>query len=125
DGEDCFSGCTLETRSVIIDVVPSNSNLYYNGILVTAGQLITNFDPSLLQVEFNAVTVGSSTKTTEFYYSFVDAAGKKDPVTAIYSINWLSILPVKGLELTALRVGKNTMLTWKTLSEINSDYFEI
>ncbi len=125
DGEDCFSGCTLDSRSVIIDAVPLNANLYYNGVLVVSGQLITNFDPSLFQIEFTAVTVGSSSKTTEFYYSFVDAAGKKDPVTAIYSLNWLSILPVKGLELTTIKTGNNAVLNWKTISEMNSDYFEI
>lgn len=125
DPEDCFSGCTLNNRTLIIDAVPTNANLYYNGVLVTAGQLITNFNPDLLQIEFTSVTVASSSKMTEFYYSFVDAAGQKDPVTAVYNLNWLMILPVKGLELTAIKQGKNAMLNWKTLSEINSDYFEI
>ena len=123
DAEDCFSGCTLNAHTVVIDSVPANADLYYNGILVTAGQLITNFNPDLLQVQITVVTLGS--KLTEFYYSFVDSAGKKDPVSALYSINWLSILPVKGLELSATRAGNNVLLNWKTISEINSDYFEI
>ncbi len=123
DAEDCGFGCSLETRSVTVDAPPLNANLYYNGILVTAGQVISNFDPSLLKIEFTAVTVGSM--YTEFYYSFVDAAGKKDPVTAVYSLNWLSILPATGLNVTANRTGNNVALNWKTISEINSDYFEI
>jgi len=97
--------------------------LYYNGVLVTAGQLITNFNPDLLQVQFTAVTIGSN--MTQFFYSFVDAAGKKDPVSAIYSLNWLILLPAKGLELTAVRSADVVQLNWKTISEINSDYFEI
>jgi len=124
DGEDCTAGCVLSTRTVVIDSVPPNADLYYNGVLVTAGQLITNFDPNLLQVQFTAVTIGSN--LTQFYYSFVDAAGKKDPITAIYSINWLILLPAKGLELTATRTGGNDIsLDWRTISEINSEYFEI
>lgn len=123
DEEDCTSGCTLDARNVVIDVIPNNADLLYNGVLVTAGQLIINFNPNLLQVQFTTATLGSN--MTEFFYSFVDSAGKKDPVTAIYSINWLTLLPVKGLELTAIKAGKNVMLNWKTLSEINSDHFEI
>lgn len=123
DAEDCPSGCTLDAHNVVIDAVPLNSNLYYNGILVTSGQLITNFNPSLFKIEFTPVTVGS--KLTEFYYSFVDSAGKKDPATALYSLNWLSILPATGLQLSAIRDGNNVSLNWKTISEINSDYFEI
>lgn len=123
DPEDCFSGCTLDTRNVIIDAVPTNANLYYNGVLVQSGQLIINFDPALLQIEFTAVTLGS--KSTEFYYSFVDAAGKKDPVSAVYSISWMVILPATGLELTATRTGNQVQLNWKTLTELNSDHFEI
>jgi Secretion system C-terminal sorting domain len=125
DAEDCTSGCTMDGRTIVIDSLPSNSNLYYNGVLVTAGQLITNFDPNLFQVEFTAVTVGSSSRMTEFYYSFVDAAGMKDPVSAIYSINWLMILPTTGMQLTATRTGNDILLNWKTLTEIQSDYFEI
>ena len=64
DAEDCPSGCTLDVHTVVIDAVPLNANLYYNGVLVTSGQLISNFNPSLFKIEFTAVTVGS--KLTEF-----------------------------------------------------------
>lgn len=123
DTEDCAPGCTLDARNVVIDVVPNNADLYYNGVLVASGQLIINFNPDLLQIQFTAATLGS--KSTEFFYSFVDSAGKKDPVTALYSLNWLTLLPVKGLELTALKAGKNAVLNWKTISELNSSHFEI
>jgi len=123
DGEDCPSGCTLNGRNLSIDIPPLNSNLYYAGVLVTPGQVITNFNPNQLKIEFTAVTVASM--VTNFYYSFIDAAGKKDSVPAIYSLNWLSILPAKGLALTANRSGNTVTLNWKTISEINSDYFEI
>jgi len=123
DAEDCTDGCTLDFKNLVIDSIPDNAELYYNGVLVTAGQLILNFNPDQLQIKFTAVTIGSN--TTGFYYSFVDSAGKKDPLTALYSLNWLILLPAKGLTLTANRVGDHAVLNWKTLSEINSDYFEI
>ncbi len=123
DPEDCVSGCTLDTRNVVIDSIPNNADMYYNGVLVSPGQLIINFDPNKLQIQFTSVTIGSN--MTNFYYSFVDSAGRKDPVTALYSINWLILLPAKGLQLTATRGGGNVVLNWKTISEINSDYFEV
>lgn len=123
DAEDCTSGCTLDTRNVVIDVIPNNADLYYNGVLVTAGQLIINFDPNLLSIHITSATIG--TKSTEFYYSYVDSAGKKDPITAIYSINWFTLLPVKDLQLSAVKAGRNTVLNWKTITEMNSTHFEI
>ena len=51
DPEDCVSGCVSTTRTVIIDTVPSNSELYYNSVLVTNGQLINNFNPDSLTVK--------------------------------------------------------------------------
>jgi Bacterial Ig domain/Secretion system C-terminal sorting domain len=123
DPEDCVTGCTLVGRTIVIDEAPLNANMYYNGVLVSSGQSIPNFDASLLTIEFTPVTVAS--QFTEFYYSFVDLAGVKDTVTAAYSLNWLTILPVKGLNLTANRTGTNVPLNWKTITEINSEYFEI
>ena len=123
DAEDCVSFCTLEGRSVSIDSIPLNASLWYNGSLVTSGQVINNFDASLFRVEITPVTMG--TMFTIFYYSFIDAAGMKDPNPVVYSLNWLIILPATGLNLTATRVADDVSLNWKTISEINSEYFEI
>ena len=121
DAEDCVSFCTLEGRSVSIDSIPLNASLWYNGSLVTSGQVINNFDASLFRVEITPVTMG--TMFTIFYYSFIDAAGMKDPNPVVYSLNWLIILPATGLNLTATRVADDVSLNWKTISEINSEYF--
>ena len=123
DPEDCKTGCSSSGRSVLIEMPPLNANLYYNGALVNAGQVLSNFNPSLLKIEFTAVTVGSV--STEFSYSFIDAAGKSDPTPALYSLNWFSTLPVSGLNLAAARTGTEVALNWKTITEINSDYFEV
>ncbi len=123
DLEDCPAGCSLSAQAVIIDSMPLNANLYYNGVLVNSGLSISNFNPSLLKVEITTATLGSS--YTMFSYSYVDAAGQKDPTPAIYSLNWLVILPAKGLTLTANRIGNDVALNWQTLSEINSVYFQV
>ena len=123
DAEDCVTYCTLEGRSVSIDSIPVNASLWYNGLMVTSGQVINNFDAALFKVEITSVTMGSM--FTIFYYSFIDAAGMKDVNPVVYSLNWLIILPATGLNLTATRVADNVSLNWKTISEINSDYFDI
>lgn len=123
DPEDCNGGCTLANKSVIIDVIPANSELYYNGILVTNGQQINNFDPSLLQVKVTASTLGAV--STSFQYSFVDAAGKKDPTPATYELKWLISLPATGLKAVATLSGISTIVKWETLSEQNSNFFEV
>jgi Bacterial Ig domain/Secretion system C-terminal sorting domain len=123
DPEDCNSGCVLTGKSVIVDVLPVNSELFYNNVLVTAGQLLTNFDPALLQVKITAATLGSS--NISFQYSFVDAAGKRDPTPATYLLQWATSLPADGFSLSAGLTDKLVTLNWKTLSETNTDYFEV
>jgi hypothetical protein len=119
DPEDCNAGCTLANKSVIIDAVPANSELYYMGILVINGQQINNLDPSQLQIKITAATIGS----TSFQYSYVDIAGRKDLSPATYNLNWLMVLPVTGLQTTARLNGSDAIVEWKTESEFNSNYF--
>ena len=123
DPEDCNAGCTLASKSVIIDAVPANSELYYNGVLVTNGQLISNFDPSLLQIKMTAATSGST--STSFQYSYVDLAGKKDPTPAIYTLTWLNPLPVLLSSFTGMPNKCDAVLLWKTSQEINTDKFVV
>ena len=123
DPEDCISGCTLTNHTVIINTVPANGELYYNGVLVTSGQQINNFDPSLLQIKITAATIGSS--NISFGYSFADAAGSTNVAPATYNIFWSPALPVKGLALSASITANKVYLNWKTINEINSNYFEI
>jgi len=121
DPEDCNAGCLLTNKSVIIDEVPPNTELYYNGLLVSNWQLITNFNPALLQVKIIAATISST--STSFRYSYVDVAGKKDPVPATYTLFWLTALPDTELKLSATLKDYNTQINWKTETESNSNYF--
>jgi hypothetical protein len=123
DPEDCNAGCTLPGNTVIIETVPANADLYYNGSLVTAGQQISNFNPTLLQVQITAATAGAL--STSFTYSFLDSAGQKDPSPATYTLTWLVPLPVTGLSARANLDGGNVTVMWQTLTELNTKNFVV
>jgi len=123
DPEDCNTGCTLANKSVLIDAVPSNSDLFYNGVLVTNGQLINNLNPDLLEVRMTVATIGAT--STSFQYSYVDLAGKKDPSPATYALTWLSPLPVTLTSFTGMASKCEAILQWKTAQEINLDKFVV
>lgn len=123
DPEDCSGGCSLSTRTVVIDAIPVKGELYYNGVLVTNGQVISGFNASLFTYKFTANATGST--TTFFTYSFKDAAGLKDPTPATYTLSWMFPLPVTGLTLTASQNGNTASLKWLTRTEFRSSYFEL
>lgn len=123
DPEDCSGGCSLASKAVIIDAVPANSQLHYNGVLVTTGQQINNFNPSLLQIKMTAATIGST--STSFQYSYVDLAGKKDPTPAIYTVTWLFPLPITLSSFSGIANKCDAVLQWKTSQEINADKFVV
>jgi len=58
-----------------ISTLADNATLYYNGVAVTAGQVITSYTPALLRVDPNFE--GSGTVT--FRFTFQDAAGQSGP----------------------------------------------
>ncbi len=70
-----------------IKTLPTNATLYYNGIAVTAGQVIPNFDNTLLTVDpidGNQIVV--------FDYSTTDADGvESDPATVTMPFTGLTI----------------------------------
>ena len=123
DPEDCNAGCTLAGKAVIIDAIPSNSELYYNNVLVTSGQQINNFNPSLLQIKITAATLSGF--STSFQYSYVDLAGKKDPTPATYTLTWLAPLPIILSSFTGIANKCDAVLQWKTSTEVNADKFVV
>jgi hypothetical protein len=121
DPEDCTAGCVLTTKAVTIDQVPVNAELYYNGWLVTNGQSISNFNPSLFNLRITAAAMGDSTVT--FHYSYVDAAAMKDPSPAAYTLIWLVPLPADRLIAVASLNDNVATIKWSTLSEQNTKNF--
>jgi hypothetical protein len=121
DVEDCQGNCLLTGRSLIIDLVPFNSQLYYNGVLVVNGQRIDNFDPNLFQVKFTTV----NSTSTSFQYSFVDSGNLKDNSPATYTLAWLGVLTVNGFNANASLTGNTSRVSWETLTEQNTSYFTV
>ncbi|XZF16545.1 T9SS type A sorting domain-containing protein [Chitinophagaceae bacterium MMS25-I14] len=78
---------TGNVDTVIINTLPASGTLYYNGVAVTAGQQINNYDPTKLTYDPPA---GGGTYT--FTYSEVDAALKSStPATVSMTFNTISV----------------------------------
>jgi uncharacterized repeat protein (TIGR01451 family) len=74
DSED--GGLGVGSRFKIV-TLPTNGTLYYNGIVVTPGQVITSYEATKLTIDPNDGAI-----TTSFTYAAVDAAGQADPTPA-------------------------------------------
>jgi hypothetical protein len=122
-GSDAEDGALGAGNTIVITTLPANSNLLYNGSAVTTGQVISNFNPSLLQIEITAATVGAI--NTSFQFAYADAASKQDPTPATYSINWLIPLPIKLESFTAAPQNNTVVLRWVVSDEINVAQYEI
>ena len=73
--------------TIVIDTLPTSGTLYYDGVPVTAGQQIDNFDPTKLTVDPDDGAV-----TVEFTYSVIDSAGAQSgPATVDMPFSGLNI----------------------------------
>ena len=122
-GSDPEDGALGTSNTIVITTIPTNSILLYNGVAVTSGEVITNFNPSLLQIQVTSATTSST--STAFGFAYRDAAGKIDPTPAIYTIQWASVLPIKLESFTAVAQEKNVLLKWVVSEEINVAKYEI
>ncbi|MEH1875561.1 beta strand repeat-containing protein [Nostoc sp.] len=80
-GTDPEDGTLGSGKNFKIVTLPTNGTLYYNGTAVTAGQVITNYDPTKLTIDPNDGII-----TVSFTYAAIDAAGKEDPTPATVSM---------------------------------------
>lgn len=92
-GTDPEDGTLGTGQSFKIVTLPTNSTLYYNGIAVTAGQIISSYDPTKLTLDPN-----DGSLTVSFTYAAVDAAGKEDPTPATVSMPFTA--PTADLRVT-------------------------
>lgn len=121
DPEDGSKGAGSKLQIVTL---PTNGKLVYDGVELMAGDIITNYDPSKLQIQFT----GGGYTTTSFTYAIIDNADKQDPTPATYSLSWSgSPLPVNFVYVTAnVSRYKTVLLEFKTANEngINSFIIE-
>lgn len=126
DPEDQTAQGSWTGKTFVVDTLPTNGYvLKYNGSPVTAGVPIPNYNPALLTIQPGAVGSGSvGTSTTTFKYSTIDAAGKKDPTPAAYTVNWSIPLPAQLLSFhTTLMPDCSILVSWKTGIEDNLKHF--
>lgn len=123
DYEDLRTTASLSGMTVKIVTVPSNADLLYNGIKLSNGDVISNYNPALLSVQLTSATIGAL--STSFTYAYTDAAGAVDNTPATYTINWAIALPVT-LKSFAVQVNSDCSaitLKWSTVTEQNSKQF--
>ncbi len=120
DPEDGTLNGSGKDRTVVITTLPDNGELYYNGVPVTEGQVIPNYNPDSLAIKLT----GTGYTSTTFEYAYVDEAGEQSS-PAPYTIRWEKPLPVTLVSFTATAREKAAELTWVTSEETNSDRFEI
>lgn len=111
---------TLDGSAVIITALPGNGELYYNGVLVYAGQTIPNYDPALMTLKLT----GTGYTNVTFEYAYVDN-GCVQSLPATYTIRWGSPLPVTLVSFQVASYEHTAELTWVTTEETNSERFEI
>lgn len=76
-GNDAEDGTLGTGKSFKITTLPSNGTLYYNGVALIAGEIISNYDPTKLTLDPNDGSI-----TVSFTYVAIDMAGKEDSTHA-------------------------------------------
>ncbi|MBL7703081.1 MAG: T9SS type A sorting domain-containing protein [Ferruginibacter sp.] len=121
DPEDLPTGGNLSSKQIAITSLPTNGQLWYNGVQITSPGNIPNFNPSLLQFK----ATGSGYTSTTFRYSYIDAAGVAS-TPANYTLNWSIALPITLVNFRGTSKGcYNAELVWNTTEEINAKHFII
>ncbi len=120
-GNDEEDGPLGSGGTIVITTLPTNTMLLYNDTPVTAGQVIPDFDPSLLKIEFTVASVGST--GTSFEFAYRDAAGAESE-PALYLLTYLP-LPVTLVSLEGIADEGRVRLDWVTTAETNSYRFGV
>ncbi|MFB3388013.1 immunoglobulin domain-containing protein, partial [Flavobacterium sp. LAR06] len=99
DFEDGIYDGSTNNNTITIVTLPANGVLYYSGLPVTAGQVISNYNKSLLTIDPNA-----GVSTLSFTFSVVDGLGAVSlPATVTLSTTYA------GIDQSAFVGGNTTM----------------
>lgn len=121
DPEDGVYPDNLFGRKVTLNPAVGGT-LFYNGVAVNTAITITNFDNDLVDIDPTA----EGQTTASFTYAVWDNADVADATPALVTMGFGAIiLPAVGLSATATWHGQYPVLSWKTLSETNTNYFVI
>lgn len=101
----------------------ANNTMEPSEAINVAPKTISRFNNAKMKVKFE----GMASINAAFSFGYMDSAGKMNPATSTYTINWTGgALPVKLEYFTAEKKDEHSaLLKWATASEINNDHFEI
>lgn len=120
DPEDGLLNGTGNNKTLVITAAPNYGELWYNGVMVTAGEKISNYNPALLSLK----VTDTSNNTVSFQYAYIDQSGMES-APVLYTINWSTPLPVTLVNFNAIKNGDKALLQWETVKEENSDHFTV
>ena len=120
--------------TVAITELPSNGQLWYNGVMITKGKdginapsptnpfIITSYNPNRLSIKFT----GSGYVTSSFKYSIVDNAGMLS-TPSLYTVNWTKPLAIQMTQFSATEQNCTAKINFATgvetdVKEINIQY---
>jgi hypothetical protein len=95
-GTDVEDGAMGATKTIRIDVLPTNAILYYNAAIVVAGAAIPNYNPALLTIDPDPSGPLLTYQLVNFQYSFQDAAGSWDALPNTVTMEFLEPVVFKG-----------------------------
>ena len=84
-GTDPEDGALGSGKTFKIVTLPTNGTLTYNNVAVTAGQIISSYDPTLLKLDPQDGAI-----TVTFTYAAIDAASKEDPTPATVTMPFVT-----------------------------------
>ncbi len=102
----------------------SNGNNAFDTVeMINGYKVIRNFVNSKLKMKFEGV----ASINAQFSFGYMDSAGKVNPSSSTYKIQWTNgALPVKLEYFTAEKKDeRSAIVKWATASEINNDHFEV
>jgi hypothetical protein len=95
-GTDVEDGAMGATKTIRIDVLPTNAILYYSGMAVVAGVPIPNYNPALLTIDPDPSGPLLTYQLVNFTYSFQDAAGSWEALPNTVTMEFLEPVAFKG-----------------------------
>jgi hypothetical protein len=121
DPEDCSTASSCNVNSNFsIESINATTLLYYNGSTITAGSVISDFNPALFSIYGQ-----NGQSNISFTYKLKDAAGQKSTTAATWSLSTFYTLGLNLESFTASATKNSILLNWSVATGVDINYFEI
>jgi|GEM_PF-5982308 len=118
------AGSVHDPRGVVIRALPSDAELYYDGVLLSEDD-VSNATLFANPALFSLRLTGSGYNSTSFHYAYVDMGGDTSSTPGVYTLSWDTPLPVSLGFFTAYEQDGAVVLHWTTLTESANKGFEV